>query len=334
MNYRYLGRSALQVSPICLGGMMFGGATDAVISQRIIAKAHQQGINFIDTADVYNAGKSEQIIGQSVKGQRDDWVIATKFGNGQGANQQGQSRKWIYQSVDASLKRLGSDYIDVLYFHKAIPGVTLEEGIRAIGDLIRQGKVRYFGVSNFAAWRLAEVVRLADQLGVDRPIVSEPLYNMVSRIAEVEQIPAAEHFGIGVVPYSPLARGVLTGKYALNQAPSADTRAGRGDVRIQQTEFRPESIAIATRICAYAEQKGSTAIAFALAWVLNNRAVSSVIAGPRTELHWDSYMQALDVTLTDEDEAFIDSLVQPGHMSTHGYTDPKYPIEGRRTFAE
>lgn len=332
MNYRYLGRSALQVSPICLGGMMFGGATDEATSKKIITRAHQQGINFIDSADVYNAGRSEQIIGNSLKGQRDDWVIATKFGYGQGINQQGQSKKWIYQSVEASLKRLKSDYIDILYFHHALPGVSLKEGIRAVGELIQQGKIRYFGVSNFHGWELAEVIRLADQLGVERPVASEPLYNIVSRTAEVEQIPAAEHFGVGVVPYSPLARGILTGKYQLDQAPGEDTRAGRGDVRMQQTEFRPESIEIASKIKAYAEQQGSTAIAFALAWVLNNRAVSSVIAGPRTEQHWDSYMQALDVTLTAEDEAFIDSLVKPGHMSTHGFTDPNYPVEGRNTY--
>ncbi|MFM0166456.1 aldo/keto reductase [Paraburkholderia sp. 1N] len=332
MDYRYLGRSALKVSPLCLGAMMFGGETDETTSKRIIDKAFDQGVNFIDTADVYHAGRSEEIVGRAIAERRDSWVIATKFGypTTQGPNEQGQSRKWIIQSVEASLKRLGTDYIDILYFHRALLDAPLEEGVRAIGDLIRQGKVRYFGMSNFRGWRIAEIVRLADQLGIDRPVASEPLYNMVDRTAEVEQLPAAAHYGIGVVPYSPLARGVLTGKYALDGAPPPDSRAGRGDKRIQQTEWRPESLAIAQQVAAHAEARGTTSIAFALAWVLKNKLVSSTIAGPRTEAHWDSYVQALNVQLGPEDEKFVDSLVPPGHASTPGYTDPGYPIEGRR----
>ncbi|MGB8416880.1 aldo/keto reductase [Paraburkholderia sp.] len=332
MDYRYLGRSALKVSPLCLGAMMFGGETDETTSKRIIDKAFDQGVNFIDTADVYHAGRSEEIVGRAIAQRRDSWVIATKFGypTTQGPNEQGQSRKWIIQSVEASLKRLGTDYIDILYFHRALLDAPLEEGVRAIGDLIRQGKVRYFGMSNFRGWRIAEIVRLADQLGIDRPVASEPLYNMVDRTAEVEQLPAAAHYGIGVVPYSPLARGVLTGKYTVDGAPPPDSRAGRGDKRIQQTEWRPESLAIAQQVAAHAEARGTTSIAFALAWVLKNKLVSSTIAGPRTEAHWDSYVQALNVQLGPEDEKFVDSLVPPGHASTPGYTDPGYPIEGRR----
>ncbi|KFX66459.1 aldo/keto reductase [Paraburkholderia fungorum] len=332
MDYRYLGRSALKVSPLCLGAMMFGGETDETTSKRIIDKAFDQGVNFIDTADVYHAGRSEEIVGRAVAGQRDSWVIATKFGypTTQGPNEQGQSRKWIIQSVDASLKRLGTDYIDILYFHRALLDAPLDEAVRTIGDLIRQGKVRYFGLSNFRGWRIAEIVRLADQFGIDRPVASEPLYNMVDRTAEIEQLPAAAHYGLGVVPYSPLARGVLTGKYALDGAPPADSRAGRGDKRIQQTEWRPESLAIAQKLAAHAAARGTNSIAFALAWVLKNRLVSSTIAGPRTEAHWDSYVQALNVELGPEDEKFVDSLVPRGHASTPGYTDPGYPIEGRR----
>jgi aryl-alcohol dehydrogenase-like predicted oxidoreductase len=335
MDYRYLGRSALKVSPLCLGAMMFGGETDEAASRRIIDKAFDQGVNFIDTADVYHAGRSEEVVGRAIAQQRDSWVVATKFGypsaSTQRPNAQGQSRKWIFQSVEASLKRLGTDYIDILYFHRALADAPLEEGVRAIGDLIRQGKVRYFGVSNFRGWRIAEIVRLADQLGIDRPIASEPLYNLVDRTAEVEQLPAAAHYGVGVVPYSPLARGVLTGKYAADAAPPADSRAGRGDRRIQQTEWRPESLAIAQKVATHAAARGTTSIAFALAWVLNNRLVSSTIAGPRTEAHWDSYVEALSFQFAAEDEQFVDNLVPPGHASTPGYTDPGYPIEGRKT---
>ncbi|WP_321821074.1 MULTISPECIES: aldo/keto reductase [unclassified Burkholderia] len=334
MDYRYLGRSALKVSPLCLGAMMFGGETDEATSTRIIDKAFDQGINFIDTADVYHAGRSEQIVGRAIARHRDSWVVATKFGfpagPDAGPNRQGQSRKWIYESVDASLKRLGTDYIDILYFHRALTDAPLDEGMRAVADLIRQGKVRYVGLSNFKGWRIAEIVRLADQLGIDRPVASEPLYNLVDRTAEVEQLPAAAHYGIGVVPYSPLARGVLTGKYAPGAQPPADSRAGRGDRRIQQTEWRPESLHIARQVAEHAAARGTTSVAFALAWVMKNRIVSSTIAGPRTEAHWDSYIDALTLELGPDDERFVDSLVPPGHASTHGYTDPGYPVEGRK----
>ncbi|MBR8183378.1 aldo/keto reductase [Burkholderia ambifaria] len=334
MDYRYLGRSALKVSPLCLGTMMFGGETDEATSTRIIDKAFDQGVNFIDTADVYHAGRSEEIVGRAIARHRDSWVVATKFGYpaapDAGPNRQGQSRKWIYESVDASLKRLGTDYIDILYFHRTLTDAPLEEGMRAVADLIRQGKVRYVGLSNFKGWRIAEIVRIADQLGIDRPVASEPLYNLVDRTAEVEQLPAAAHYGIGVVPYSPLARGVLTGKYALDRQPPADSRAGRGDRRIQQTEWRPESLHIAQQVAAHAAARGTTSVAFALAWVMKNRIVSSTIAGPRTDAHWDSYIDALTLELGPDDERFVDSLVPPGHASTHGYTDPGYPVEGRK----
>lgn len=333
MDYRFLGRSALKVSPLCLGAMMFGGETDEATSKRIIDKAFDQGINFVDTADVYHAGRSEEIVGRAIANRRDSWVVATKFGfaTTQGPNEHGQSRKWIVQSVEASLKRLGTDYIDILYFHRALVDVPLDEGVRAIADLIRQGKLRYFGVSNFRGWRIAEAARLADQAGIDRPVASEPLYNIVDRTAEVEQLPSAAHYGVGVVSYSPLARGVLSGKYAVDAPPPADSRAGRGDKRIQQTEWRAESLKIAQTVAAHAAKRGTTSIAFALAWVLANRIVSATIAGPRTEAQWDSYVEALKLELGPDDEKLVDSLVSPGHASTPGYTDPGYPVEGRRT---
>ncbi|KIH83771.1 aldo/keto reductase [Pseudomonas batumici] len=334
MNDRYLGRSALKVSPLCLGAMMFGGETDEATSRRIIDKAAASGINFIDTADAYHAGRSEEVVGRAIAAQRDRWVVATKFGYPSsataGPNEQGQSRKWIMQTVEASLKRLGTDYIDVLYFHRALTDAPMEEGIRAVGDLIRQGKIRYYGVSNFHGWRIAEMIRIADQLGIERPVVSQPLYNIVNRTAEVEQLPVAGNYGLGVVPYSPLARGVLSGKYVPDAPPPADTRAGRGDKRIQQTEWRPESLEIAQTIARHAAERGTTSVAFAIAWVLKNSLISAAIAGPRTEAHWDSYMDALGLELGPDDEKLVDGLVVPGHASTHGFTDPGYPVEGRK----
>ena len=331
MDYRYLGRSALKVSPLTLGSMMFGGPTDEATSRRIIATAFDQGINFIDTADVYHDGQSETVVGRALQGNRQDWVLATKFGYSRAGrpNIGGQSRKWIIQSVEDSLRRLGTDYIDILYFHHATFDAPLGEGVRAIADLIRQGKLRHFGVSNFRGWRIAEVAQLADEQGIDRPVASQPLYNIVNRTAEAEQIPAANSYGLGVVTYSPLARGVLTGKYRPDEKPDADSRVGRSDKRVLETEWRPESLTVAQRIQEHLSGRDITPADFALAWVLNNRQVTSAIAGPRTEAQWDQYLRALKVKITTEDEAFVDQLVSPGHTSTPGYTDPGHPVEGR-----
>lgn len=331
VDYRYLGRSGLKISQLTLGTMMFGGETDEATSHRIIDKAREQGINAIDTADGYAKGASEEVVGRGIKAHRDHWVLSTKFANprGPGPNQRGQSRKWIIESVEASLKRLGTDYIDFLYFHRAIFDAPLGEAVRALGDLIQQGKLRYFGVSNFRGWRIAEVSQLADQFNIDRPIASQPLYNIFNRQAEAEQLPAAAYYGLGVVSYSPLARGVLTGKYVPGQAAAADTRAGRADKRILETEWRPESVALASQIADYARGRGIDPVHFAIAWVLNNRLLTSTITGPRTEAHWDSYIGALGVKLTAEDEAFIDGLVTVGHPSTPGFNDPSHGVEGR-----
>lgn len=331
MEYRPLGRSGLKVSPLCLGTMMFGGATDEPTSARIIDKARDAGINFIDTADMYSTGVSEQVVGRAIAAQRDHWVLATKLANqfGDGPNRGGLSRRWVMQAADASLKRLGTDWIDIYYLHKEDHTTPLDETVRAIGDLMRAGKIRYFGVSNYRAWRVAEICNICDRLGIGRPIVSQPYYNAMNRMPEVEHIPACGFYGLGIVPYSPLARGVLTGKYAPDAAPDKDSRAGRADKRMLQTEWRPESLQLAQQIRAHAESRGITAGQFAVAWVLNNALVTSVIAGPRTEAQWDDYVRALDVTFTAEDEALIDSLVVTGHPSTPGYNDPAYPIEGR-----
>jgi aryl-alcohol dehydrogenase-like predicted oxidoreductase len=332
MQYRQLGRSGLKVSPICLGTMMFGGPTDEATSKRIIAKAHEAGVNFIDTADAYSKGASEQVVGRAIGNNRHAWVLATKLANpmGDDPNRVGLSRRWVLQAADESLKRLGTDHIDIYYLHKEDHSTPLEETVRAMGDLIRAGKVRYFGVSNYRAWRVAEICNICDRLGIDRPAVSQPYYNAMNRMPEVEHFPACSYYGLGIVPYSPLARGVLTGKYTPDAAPDKETRAGRNDTRMMQTEWRPESLQLAQEIKQHAEARGITAGQFAVAWVLNSAFVSSIVAGPRTEEQWDGYTGALDYRFTAEDEALIDRLVVPGHPSTPGYNDPAYPIEGRR----
>jgi aryl-alcohol dehydrogenase-like predicted oxidoreductase len=332
MDYRPLGRSGLKISPICLGTMMFGGATDEPTSAAIIDKARDAGINFIDTADAYSNGLSEMVVGRAIAKNRSDWVLATKLANAMGKdpNRGGLSRRWVMQAAEESLQRLGTDYLDIYYLHKEDHTTPLEETVRAIGDLIRQGKVRYFGLSNYRGWRVAEICNICDRLGIDRPIVSQPYYNAMNRMPEVEHFPACGYYGMGIVPYSPLARGVLTGKYRPDAAPDKDSRAGRNDTRMMQTEWRPESLQLAQQIRQHAEARGITAGQFAVAWVLNSSFVSGVIAGPRTEAQWDDYLRALDYRFTAEDEALIDGLVASGHPSTPGYNDPAYPIEGRR----
>jgi len=331
MEYRRLGRSGLKVSPICLGTMMFGGATPEAEARTIIDRARGIGINFIDTADVYNEGVSEEITGRAIAASRHEWVLATKVANamGDGSLRRGLSRKWVMQACEDSLRRLGTDFIDIYYLHKEDHETSLEETVHAVGDLVRQGKIRYFGVSNYRSWRLAEICRICDGLGIDRPVVSQPYYNALNRMPEVEHLPACGYFGLGVATYSPLARGVLTAKYEPGQAPPEGTRAGRADKRIMQTEWREESLVVAQKLREHAARRGMTPIQFALRWVLNNRLVTAAIAGPRTLEQWQAYAAALDAGFSAEDEALVNALVPPGHPSTPGYNDPAYPIEGR-----
>src|SRR3954449_5302383 len=314
MQYRQLGRSGLKVSPICLGTMMFGGPTDEATSKRIIAKAHEAGVNFIDTADAYSKGASEQVVGRAIGNNRHAWVLATKLANpmGDDPNRVGLSRRWVLQAADESLKRLGTDHIDIYYLHKEDHATPLEETVRAMGDLIRAGKIRYFGVSNYRAWRVAEICNICDRLGIDRPVASQPYYNAMNRMPEVEHFPACGYYGLGIVPYSPLARGVLTGKYQPDAPPGKETRAGRNDTRMMQTEWRPESLLLAQQIRLHAEARGITAGQFAVSWVLNSSFVSGVIAGPRTKEQWDDYIRALDYRFTSEHEHRMAPLVAPG----------------------
>ncbi|MCH8926931.1 MAG: aldo/keto reductase, partial [Proteobacteria bacterium] len=314
MKTRKLGKSGLLVSPICLGTMMFGARADEAASKRIVARAREAGINFIDTADVYSKGVSEEITGRAIAEDRERWVLATKAGNAMGGDphQTGLSRKWLLRAIDESLDRLGTDYVDIYYLHKPDETTPLEETLSAVGDILASGKARYFGISNFRGWQHAEVVRLCDDLGIDRPVASQPYYNAMNRMPEVEVLPACGHYGIGVVPYSPLARGVLTGKYQPGEAAPAETRAGRKDKRMMESEFRAESLERAQAIKARAEARGMTAGQFALNWVLANPLIGSVLAGPRTEEQWDEYLGALDHALTPEDEDFMDALVPTG----------------------
>lgn len=334
MEYRQLGHSGLKVSPICLGAMMFGSASDDKTAARIVDSARKNGVNFIDTADGYSGGNSEKVLGRLLKKDRDQWVIATKIGarSGPASFDTRLGKRHMMIGIDESLARLQTDWIDIWYLHKEDHVTPLAETVAAMGDIMASGKVLYWGLSNYRSWRMAEIVRLCEQMGVPKPIVCQPYYNAMNRMPEVEILPACEHFGMGVVPYSPLARGVLTGKYDPKTKPGKETRAGRGDQRIMETEFRKESLVMAQKIKVHAEKRGMTAGVFATLWVLNNKLITSVLAGPRTMAHWNGYLDALNYKFSAEDEALIDKLVAPGHPSTPGYSDPQYDIEGRPTY--
>ena len=326
MQYRTLGKSPLKVSALCLGTMMFADQTDEATAAAIVADAHAHGINFIDTADIYSKGASESMVGRLLQGQRDDWVLATKLGNmmGEQPNQGYYSRAWMLREVEASLQRLKTDRIDILYLHRDRADLHLEEPLYALKHLIDSGKILYWGISNFRGWRIAEAVHIARQIGLPPPVVCQPYYNLLNRGPETDILPACAHYGIGVVPFSPIARGVLSGKYQPGMEPPKDSRAGRNDARILQTEFRPESLVIAQQVQQHAQQQGITAAQFATAWVLAHSAISSVIAGPRTLQQWQDYLPALDYQVTGDDERLINGLVSPGHPSTPGYNDPAH----------
>ncbi len=333
MQYRTLGRSPLEVSALCLGTMMFADQTDMAEARDIVAHARDAGVNFMDTADVYSLGRCETMLGELLRGGgRDHWVLATKLGNrmAEGPNRSGYSRRWVERACEDSLRRLGTDHVDLYYLHRDYLGLDLEEPLRAIDALLRAGKIRAWGLSNFRGWRIAEAVHLARALNMPAPAACQPYYNLLNRQPEVEVLPVCAHHGLGIVPYSPIARGVLTGKYAPGADAAEGTRAARRDKRMMETEFRTESLAVAQALKAHCDARGMALSHFATAWVLAHRSVSAVIAGPRTLAQWQDYLGALDCTISEEDEALVDRLVSPGHPSTPGYNDPAYPWEARR----
>ena len=330
--YRNLGASGLKVSPLWLGTMMFGDRTEAPEAANILAATREAGLNALDTADIYAKGASERMVGQLIKADRARWVLATKVANPMSdePNDRGTSRRWITQAVEHSLRRLDTDFIDLYYLHRDDESTPMEETIAAMGRLIDQGKVLHWGLSNFRAWRLVRMVEMARQMGVPQPIALQPPYSAMTRGIEVELLPACAHYGLGALTYSPMARGVLSGKYAPDAAPPADSRAARADRRLMQTEWRPESLVLAQAFTAHATSRGLVPSQLAIAWALNNRLVTGVIGGPRTLVQWQDYIAALDVQVTAEDEAWVDARVPPGHASTFGYTDPSYPVTGRQ----
>jgi aryl-alcohol dehydrogenase-like predicted oxidoreductase len=331
MEYRKLGKSGVKVSRLCLGTMMFGGQTSEPDSIRIIQQAFEAGINFIDTADMYNQGQSEVVVGRAIADRRGQVVLATKGRQpmGTGPNDSGASRIHLMAALDASLKRLNTDYIDIYYTHTPDYETPIEETLRTMDDMVRSGKVRYIACSNFRAWRLCEALWVSDKLNLNRFACVQPLYNLVNRDIEVELLPLCQEHGVGVVSYSPLARGVLTAKYRPGESFPEGSRASRNDKRMKEAELREESFVISQQIAEHCQRKGANPSQFALAWCLANPIITSIILGPRTMEQFQDNLACQDISMTEEDEQFIDRLVPPGEHSGKGFQDPQYPITGR-----
>jgi aryl-alcohol dehydrogenase-like predicted oxidoreductase len=331
MQYRNLGSAGVKVSPLCLGTMMFGGPTGGEESIAIMHRAIDLGINFFDTADIYNAGASEEVVGRAIADRRDQVVLATK-GRGpmcQGPNESGASRSHLVRALDASLRRLKTDFVDIYFVHTPDYATPIEETLRALDDMVRAGKVHYIACSNFRAWRLLEALWTSERHNLERFACIQPLYNIVNRDIEVELLPACRELGVGVVTYSPLARGILSGKYKAGTPFPEGSRAARNDKRMQQAELRDASFEIAETLHRHCEAKGVAMSHFALAWCLANPIVTSVIIGPRTKDQFEDNVKCLEVTIDAADEALVDGLVPPGEHSGEGFQDPQYPITGR-----
>jgi aryl-alcohol dehydrogenase-like predicted oxidoreductase len=340
MQYRNLGSTGVKLSPLCLGAMMFGawGNPDHDVSVRIIDSAIDAGINFIDTADAYSAGESEEIVGKAITGKRDSLVIATKvhFPVSTHPNQQGNSRRWIIQECENSLRRLGTDYIDLYQIHRPDPDVAIDETLGALTDLVRQGKVRYLGSSTFLPSSIVEAQWTAERRQRERFVCEQPPYSMLVRGIEADVLPTCEKYGMGVIPWSPLAGGWLSGKWREGTENLTSHRAERFAMSQRYDLSLPGNqakLAAATALGDLAGEAGISLIHMALAFVLQHPSVTSVIIGPRTQEHFDSQIGAIDVTLDDAVLDRIDEIVKPGtnfSWADAGYEPPSIAESGRR----
>ncbi|MBX3083239.1 MAG: aldo/keto reductase [Anaerolineae bacterium] len=312
MQYRTLGKTGIKVSPYCLGAMMFGGMgnPDHDDSIRIIHKALDAGINFIDTADRYSQGESEEIVGKALKGRRDNIVIATKVHGpmGDDPNQQGNSRRWIIREVEASLRRLQTDHIDLYQIHRPAPDTDIEETLSALTDLLRSGKVRAIGSSTFPASEIVEAQWVAERRGLARFRTEQPPYSILNRGIEREVLPICEKYGMGVLVWSPLAKGMLTGRYRKGQ-PLPDSLRVKYFGKQMSDESRLEAI---EQLILVAEQAGLSLTHMAMAFTVAHPAVTSAILGPRTMAHLDDLLAGAEVVLSDETLDQIDQIVPPG----------------------
>jgi aryl-alcohol dehydrogenase-like predicted oxidoreductase len=341
MEYRSLGRTGMHVSPLCLGAMMFGawGEPDHDTSIKIIHRALDAGINFIDTADVYSQGESEVIVGKALaNGRRDDVILATKVHGQMGVpvdapvgakgdpNRQGNSRRWIIKEVEDSLRRLGTDWIDLYQIHRPDRDTDVEETLAALTDLQRQGKIRAFGSSTYPAQEIVEAQWTAERRGLGRFVTEQPPYSILVRGIEADVLPTARKYGMGVIPWSPLAAGWLSGRYRKGRDTPQSTRSNRMPARFDLSS--PENqrkLDAADALGTLADEAGMPLVHLAIAFVLQHPAVTAPIIGPRTMEHLDSQLGAADVTLTPDILDRIDEIVPPGvnlNRGDAGYQPP------------
>ena len=314
MDYVNLGRTGAKVSPLCLGCMNFGMGASEEDSIKIIQRALDAGINFLDTADVYSRGVSETIVGKAIKKRRDEVFLATKVHGAMddiNPNNQGNSRKHILQGCDDSLRRLNMDYIDLYQIHRPQSDIPIDETLRALDDLVRAGKVRYIGTSTFASWQMIESLWCSEKLGLNRFVSEQPPYHILDRRVEREMFPLAQTYGYAILPWSPLAGGLLSGKYKQDKKAPKGSRYEKGKFRGGE-EIPDEAWHAIEGVRGICEEKGCEMDAFALAWCLEHPAVTSPIIGPRTMAQLEGNLKALDVEITEDDKKRVDELVAPG----------------------
>ena len=317
MEFRALGRTGVKVSSLCLGCMMFGGKTQPDDSYAIIDRALDDGFNFLDTANVYSLGRSEEVTGEALKRnrRRNHVVLATKVHGVMGSedpNMQGNTRRHIIEQCEASLRRLQTDWIDLYQIHRPQPDVPIDETLRAMDDLIRSGKVRYIGSSTFAAWQLVESLWVAKELGLNRFICEQPPYNLLDRRIERELLPMAQTYGFAVIPWSPIAGGLLSGKYKRGQEPPEGARFADASNPIYRRRLNDRIYDVIEGIEPIAKEKGCTLAQLSLAWVLQQPGVTSPIIGPRTMEQYQDNIGALDVEITDDDRKQINRIIRRG----------------------
>ncbi|MEU7560246.1 aldo/keto reductase [Streptomyces eurythermus] len=317
MQYRPLGRTGVQVSPLCLGAMMFGpwGNEDESDSIRIIHRALDAGINFVDTADVYSGGVSEEIVGKALQGRREDVFLATKFFmpmDQNDPNQRGGSRRWIIRAVENSLRRLGTDHIDLYQVHRPSPDTDVSETLGALTDLVRQGKVRYIGSSSYSGSQIVEAQWTSRERNLERFVTEQPPYSILVRGIEEDVLPTVRRHGMGTLTYSPLAGGWLSGRYRKN-ATEGPASAARPQARFDMsTPANQRKLDAVEQLAVLAEKAGLTLSELAVAFVINHPGVTSAIIGPRTMEQLEAFLPAADITLSPDILDAIDEIVTPG----------------------
>jgi aryl-alcohol dehydrogenase-like predicted oxidoreductase len=314
MEYRALGRTGVMVSPLCLGTMNFGEPTSKEESIAIVNRALDGGINFIDTADVYNSGESERIVGEALKqnGRRNQVVLATKVNGvmGPGPNDRGLSRYHIVKSCEDSLRRLQTDHIDLYQAHRP-PTMPQDETLRAFDDLIRAGKVLYIGCSTHPAWMVMEALSISERHGLARYISEQSPYNLLDRRIENELVPLCQRYGMAIIPWSPLAGGILTGRYPASGELPQDSRAARSEWFRSRVSVK--GLQVAVKVAEMAKERNLTGAQLALLWVKDQPGVTAPIVGPKTLAHLEEFLPVLDMTLSETDRPLFDALVHPGN---------------------